>query len=142
VFLASQVKANDRGFLSKDITVKELIQHRGDIHHVFPKEYLKANDKKKNDYNQIANYVYMQQEINIQVGKKPPNVYFAELQHQCNGGEKKYGGITDMNSLKGNLAMNCVPEAVFNMEVSDYETFQSERRKMMALKIKGYYMSL
>jgi hypothetical protein len=37
VFLASQVKDNDRGFLSKEISVNNLIMHRGDIHHIFPK---------------------------------------------------------------------------------------------------------
>ena len=39
VFLASQVKANDRGFLSKDVLVGDLISLRGDIHHLFPKDY-------------------------------------------------------------------------------------------------------
>ena len=41
VFLAAQVKENDRGFLSKEISVNNLIIHRGDIHHIFPKNYLK-----------------------------------------------------------------------------------------------------
>ena len=39
VYLASQVKANDRGFLSSDITVNNMISHKGDIHHIFPKDY-------------------------------------------------------------------------------------------------------
>ncbi|MFA7289816.1 MAG: DUF262 domain-containing protein, partial [Melioribacteraceae bacterium] len=38
VFLAAQVKANDRGFLSKDVLVSDLISLRGDIHHLFPKD--------------------------------------------------------------------------------------------------------
>ncbi|MFP4529491.1 MAG: DUF262 domain-containing protein, partial [Candidatus Kapaibacterium sp.] len=41
VFLAAQCKLNDRGFLSKSITVKDLIEQRGDVHHLFPREYLK-----------------------------------------------------------------------------------------------------
>jgi hypothetical protein len=41
VFLASQVKNNDKGFLSKEITVKDLIELKGDVHHIFPREYLK-----------------------------------------------------------------------------------------------------
>lgn len=59
VFLASQVKANDRGFLSKDVLVSDLISLRGDIHHLFPKDYLKNNGLDRSKYNQIANYVYM-----------------------------------------------------------------------------------
>jgi hypothetical protein len=43
VFLAAQVKANDRGFLSKDVLVGDLISLRGDIHHLFPKDYLKKH---------------------------------------------------------------------------------------------------
>ena len=76
VFLASQVKANDRGFLSKDVLVSDLISLRGDIHHLFPKDYLKKNGLDRGKYNQIANYVYMQSEINIKVGNKPPKDYF------------------------------------------------------------------
>lgn len=63
VFLASQVKANDRGFLSKDVLVGDLISLHGDIHHLFPKDYLKRNGLDRSKYNQIANYVYMQSEI-------------------------------------------------------------------------------
>ncbi|MDR3113162.1 MAG: DUF262 domain-containing protein, partial [Endomicrobium sp.] len=39
VFLASQAKANDKGFLSKEILVRDLILEHGDIHHLFPKDY-------------------------------------------------------------------------------------------------------
>jgi len=46
VFFASQVKEGDKGFLSRDITVQNLIIHRGDIHHIFPKEYLMDSLKK------------------------------------------------------------------------------------------------
>lgn len=41
LFLAAQVKFNDKGFLSRDITVQDMIAQRGDIHHIFPREYLK-----------------------------------------------------------------------------------------------------
>ena len=41
-----------------------------------------------------------QSEINISVGAKAPKLYFQDLLKQCNGGKKKYGGITDMDELK------------------------------------------
>jgi hypothetical protein len=44
VYLAAQVKMNDPGFLSRDITVRDLISHRGDVHHLFPKNYLKKHE--------------------------------------------------------------------------------------------------
>ncbi|MCL6592101.1 MAG: DUF262 domain-containing protein [Firmicutes bacterium] len=142
VFLAAQVKANDKGFLSKDITVNDLISHKGDIHHIFPKDYLKKNGLTRGQYNQIANYVYMQSEINIKIGNVAPKAYFAELTKQCNGGGLKYGGIDNMEMLKDNLRMNCIPESIFEMDINDYEEFLKKRRVLMAKKIREYYFSL
>jgi hypothetical protein len=142
VYLAAQVKLKDLGFLSNDITVNDLISHRGDIHHIFPRDYLKKNGLKRGQYNQIANYVYMQSEINIKVGKKAPEEYFSELNQQCQSGGLKYGGICDLNKLNENLAMNCVPKEIFSMSIKDYEKFLELRRKLIAEKIKKYYFSL
>lgn len=142
VFLASQVNSNDKGFLSKEIRVKDLISHKGDIHHIFPRDYLKKQGLTRSKYNQIANYVYMQSEINIQVGNHSPKQYFEDLLDQCRGGVVKYGGIIDINELKINLKMNCIPEAIFDMTIDEYEEFLIERRKLMAQKIKKYYFSL
>lgn len=142
VYLASQVKMNDKGFLSRDITVKDLITHRGDIHHVFPRDYLKEKDVKRGQYNQIANYVYMQSEINVKIGNKAPFLYFGELIEQCNGGVLKYGGINDTESLKDNLKVNCIPGSTFTMDINSYDNFLKSRRILMASKIKDYYSSL
>ncbi|KQC11930.1 MAG: hypothetical protein APR63_11990 [Desulfuromonas sp. SDB] len=142
VYLAAQAKENDRGFLSKEITVQDLITHRGDIHHIFPREYLKKFDLKRGRYNQIANFVYMQSEINIAIGKKSPNVYFQELVDQVNGKKTKYGAIDDKKELMKNLKVNCIPEDIFDMDIDKYDEFLVKRRKLMAEKIKKYYFSL
>jgi hypothetical protein len=142
VFLASQVKDNDRGFLSKEISVNNLIMHRGDIHHIFPKNYLKKAGLTRSKYNQIANYVYMQQEVNIKVGNKAPETYFSEVLEQCHSGELKYGAIANKEELSKNLEENCIPESVFTMTIENYQEFLMERRKLMAKKIKSYYYSL
>ncbi len=142
VYLASQVKANDKGFLSKDITIGDLILFRGDIHHIFPKNYLKKEGFERGKYNQIANYVYMQQEVNIQIGDKSPEVYFEKVLNQCHNKELIYGGINDSHELHSNLKSNCIPESIFTMNIGDYEEFLIARRKLMAEKIKNYYHSL
>lgn len=142
VFLASQVKDNDRGFLSKEISVNNLIMHRGDIHHIFPKNYLKKAGLTRSKYNQIANYVYMQQEVNIKVGNKAPETYFSEVLEQCHSGELKYGAIATKEELSKNLKENCIPESVFSMTIENYREFLMARRKLMAKKIKAYYYSL
>ena len=142
VFLASQVKANDRGFLSKDVLVGDLISIRGDIHHLFPKDYLKKNGLDRSKYNQIANYVYMQSEINIKVGNKPPKDYFELIKTQMQGNNQQVSGLATEQQLLDNLKMNCVPTEIQEMRIDDYNDFLSLRRKMMAQKIKEYYQTL
>jgi hypothetical protein len=132
VFLASQVKANDRGFLSKDVLVSDLISLRGDIHHLFPKDYLKKNGLDRGKYNQIANYVYMQSEINIKVGNKPPKDYFELIKTQMNSNNRLVSGLSTEHELLGNLKMNCVPIEIIEMNIEDYNDFLILRRKLMA----------
>lgn len=142
IYLASQVKANDKGFLSKDVLVSDLILLRGDIHHIFPKDYLKRNGFERNKYNQIANYVYMQQEINIKVGNKAPDTYLSLLIENFTNNKNKFSGIKNHEELIKNFEMHCIPRSIINSKFSDYEDFLHERRKLMALKIKDYYFSL
>jgi len=142
VFLAAQVKMNDKGFLSRDITVRELIELKGDVHHIFPREYLKKQGYNRGFYNQIANYVMAQSEINIKIGAKAPNIYFQEIIQQCKGGKLKYGGIISVEELQKNMEMHCIPDNIINMDASNYEQFLEERRKLMAMKIKNYFLKL
>ncbi len=142
VFLASQVKSNDRGFLSKDVLISNLIEHRGDIHHLFPKDYLKKNGLERGMYNQIANYVYMQSEINIKVGNKPPKDYFESIQKQIFEGNHELSGLSSNEQMLENLKMNCIPYEIQNMSIDHYQEFLVARRKLMADKMREYYFSL
>lgn len=142
VFLAAQVKFNDKGFLSKDITVDDLISFKGDIHHLFPKDYLKKNGLARGKYNQIANYVYMQSEINIKVGNKSPKEYFNIIKSHIASNNSSLTGLLTEEELIDNLEMNCIPLNIAEMEIDVYDMFLLERRKLMALKIKKYYFSL
>lgn len=142
VYLAAQVKGNDRGFLSKDVLVSDLISLRGDIHHLFPKDYLKKNGLDRSKYNQIANYVYMQSEINIKVGNKSPNDYFEVITNQMLDKNKQVSGLSTHQELLGNLQMNSVPSDIMQMSIDDYNDFLTARRKLMAKKIKVFYHSL
>ncbi len=142
VFLAAQVKASDKGFLSKNVSVGDLISLRGDIHHLFPKDYLKKNSLDRSKYNQIANYVYMQSEINIKVGNKPPKDYFEMINSQIAGGDNLLSGISSSDELLENLKANCIPAEIMEMDVDDYPEFLDMRRKLMAKKMRDYYFSL
>lgn len=141
VFLASQVKANDRGFLSRDVLVSDLISLRGDVHHLFPRDYLKKNGLERGKYNQIANYVYMQSEINIKVGNKPPKDYFELVNSQIENGNRLVSGISSREEMLDNLRANCVPTEIMDMTIEDYPEFLNLRRRLMANKIKDYYFA-
>ena len=142
VFLAAQVYFNDKGFLSRDITVRDLITHRGDVHHLFPKNYLKGNGLQRGKYNQIANYVMMQSEINIAIGDKSPSEYFTKLLEHCNNGSAAFGAITETDEMQENFNMHCIPSGMENKTIEHYEEFLLERRKLMAKKISDYYWHL
>lgn len=142
-FIIAQIKLNNRAFLSRDINVRTLVEGRGDIHHIFPKDYLQKNGKNNRSvYNQIANFAMLQTEVNIQIGNKAPNEYMKTIIEQCNGQENKYGAINNMEDLHKNMEENCIPESLIYMTINDYEEFLKERRKLMANKIKQYYESL
>ena len=142
VYLAAQVKANDKGFLSRDITVGDLITHKGDIHHIFPKNYLKKNGLQRGKYNQIANYVMMQSEINIAIRDRSPKEYFSELIENCKKGVSQYGAIVDPAELKHNFSMHCIPDGMENKTIDNYNDFLIERQKLVANKIMNYYKKL
>ena len=142
IFRAARVCDEDKGFLSKDITVRSLVSERGDVHHIFPRQYLRKNGLQRKDYNQLANFVYTQQEINIQISSKPPKEYMADVKSQCEGGSIKYGGINNLDELKKNLDENCIPESIFDGTITNYNLFLEQRRKLMAEKIKKYYFNL
>jgi hypothetical protein len=141
-FIAAQVRANDKGLLSRDITVRELVNHLGDIHHIFPRDLLKKAGYTRSEYNQIANYAYTQEEINIKVGNKSPRTYLGEVISQCEGGPARYGAISAMDELKENLAANCVPWAATAFGVEQFADFLTLRRASMAHKIRRYYQTL
>jgi hypothetical protein len=142
LYLAAQAKMNDKGFLSKDITVCDLISYRGDVHHIFPKNFLKSNGLSRGKYNQVANYVMMQSEINISIKDRPPAEYFGDLIRECESGNSAYGAINESKELNENFKLHCIPAGIENMQFENYEDFLEKRRELMAHKIRDYYQLL
>jgi hypothetical protein len=141
-YKAAQAKLGDKGFLSRDITVRDLLLNRNDVHHLFPKNHLKKNGLQRGRYNQIANFVLAQSEINIAIGDQAPEKYFADLRDQVSGGKKRYGGIVDETELRANLQANCIPEGMLDGTLKAYDDFLAARRSLMAGKIKQWFESL
>ena len=142
MFLVAQVKEHDKGFLSTQIDVETMLENRGDIHHLFPKKYLTKHGIPQAQYNQIANYVFLQQEINIKISDDAPCIYMAEVRKQCTTKQPVYGGIVDTAILNENLRQNCIPDGFELMDINDYSDFLAKRRELMAEKIHRYYNSL
>ena len=141
-YQAAQVKLGDKGFLSRDITVLDLLMNRSDVHHIYPRNYLKKKGLSRGRYNQISNFVLAQSEINIAIGDKPPATYFPEVADQCSGGAKKYGGISDLDEMRHNFRMSCLPEALLDGDIPPYDEFLEERRRLMAQRIKTWFEAL
>ncbi|MBC7298918.1 MAG: DUF262 domain-containing protein [Tetrasphaera sp.] len=142
-FLAAQVAAGSRGFLSKSITVAAMHEHSGDIHHIVPKDYLQKNGyPDRSDYNQVANYALTETSINIAISNRPPADYMRVLATQVETGVLSLGEITDTQDLARNLAENAVPAELETVTAGSYQEFLVERRRMMAAVIRDYYQRL
>lgn len=143
VFLAAQIFFNDISFLSNNVPVRELIALGGDVHHIFPKQYLIDHHFDKTRYNQEGNFVFLDRPVNISVGKKAPKEYLQEAKDRCLGDSNTATGlINDIDKFYANLEANCVPAETINMDYISYDDFLEKRRKMMANKIKKYYYAL
>jgi hypothetical protein len=146
VYTAAQICRKETSMLSANISIENLLS-AGDVHHIFPKGYLKqCGITDKTQYNQVANYVYLDTSINIAIGKQAPNEYFPKARKTARGepfpDKEIIGTLTCEQDFWNSLAVNSVPSNVVEMTAENYPEFLNERRKLMALKIKDYYYSL
>lgn len=143
VFLAAQIYFGDNALFSNGTKVGYLITLMGDVHHIFPKQYLRKsgyNDKRQ--YNQIANFTYLDTQVNKAISNDAPCVYFKNAVDACRTGVSLYGNITDVDILYKNMEDNCIPAEIVSMDYTNYDNFLISRRRMMARKIRLYYEHL
>lgn len=142
-FLAAQVHAGTRGFLSKNVTVASMIEEVGDIHHVVPKNYLiKQGINDRSVYNQIANFALTETPINIAIKDKEPTDYMSVVDSQLADGVLRLGEITSEQELEANLRANAIPSSLRTTTADSYQAFLRERRSLMAQIIREYYLAL
>ena len=93
-----------------------------EIHHLFPKEYLKSMGfKDSKTINQVANYAYLEWQDNDGISNDPPSKYYMRYTLK----------VTD-----GMIYLHALPK---DWEHMTYETFLVERRKKMAEVIRDAY---
>ncbi len=142
-FLAAQINLNCNSLFMHGTMVSDLINISGDVHHIFPKAYLRSNGvDSKGRYNQVANYTYLDTQVNKAVSDDAPNVYFGKAIEQCESGNIAFGNISTREALNENLLENAIPLETVSMTVKDYDTFLIERRFLMAKLIERYYKNL
>lgn len=142
-FLAAQINLNCNSLFMHGTMVSDLLNISGDVHHIFPKAYLRSNGvNTKIKYNQVANYIYLDTQVNKAIRDDAPNIYFGKVLDQCSTKNAVIGNITDCDRLKKNLEQNAVPETVVHMTVKEYDKFLEQRRYLMAKLIEKYYKSL
>lgn len=142
-FLAAQVNMNCNSLFMHGTMISDLINISGDVHHIFPKAYLKRNGvEAKGRYNQVANYTYLDTQVNKAVRDDAPNIYFGKVIEQCENGNIAFGNISDKGTMMKNLEENAIPYDVVEMTIDDYDRFLEERRFLMAKLVERYYKSL
>lgn len=135
VYLASLIFF-DVEVLFSDIKLKDFLKPQFkskkniiELHHIYPKQYLIKEFKlNKKEYNQIANFIYIEYKDNIKISDKKPSEYWGEFIENLN-----------QEQLQEIYKTYDLPEQFPNMEYFD---FLKERRKLMAQKIKNYFYQL
>lgn len=97
-------------------------------HHLFPKAYLKSKGYTDSKINQMANYAFIDWKDNMDILGDAPSIYYPIV---CEG--KSEEEILRMEEE------NALPHGWENML---YEDFLTERRKLMAAKIKAAFEQL
>lgn len=129
IFQMSQIHAKSHAWLEKDKFTADTINEQGNIHHIFPKAYLRKNGFKQSKYNQVANYVWITQPRNLEIDDRAPKDYMTDMETT-----KYHSGENDQ--------ANAIPKDLNELDYHQYDHFLNERRKLMAQNIRRFFNSL
>ena len=96
----------------------------------------------KSGIHQIANYVFAEQSTNIKIGKNAPHQYLTKVRDQMANRIFDISTLESEEQLLINLRENDIPLSILEFAEDGYQDFLTERRKLMAIKIKEYYLNL
>ena len=97
----------------------------------------------KHEYNQVANYAYLDTPLNIKIGKKAPKEYLNEALNAIKGTQdSSFKTLKSEVEFRQNLEDNCIPVEILDMDCTNYQAFLEARRAKMTDLIKQYYYSL
>lgn len=96
--------------------------HKLQFHHIFPKALLK-NHYTTREADDIANLAFISGKTNRQILAKPPKAYFP--QHIEKAGQEAFDS-------------QCIPTDPNLLELADYKSFLSERRRLISKRLNEY----
>ena len=96
----------------------------------------------RRQYNQVVNFVYTEQATNIKVGKLAPKDYMNKVITEIKDNTFNISTIDSNDILEMNLEDNDIPQYIMEADTSNYNSFLEDRRKLMAQKIKAFYLEL
>lgn len=99
-----------------------------ELHHLFPKKYLKDNGFKNKEINQVANYAFIEWSDNMEISDEPPSTYFI----------KEVKGMTEQEIINM-LEPHALP---YKWVQLDYYDFLEKRRILMAKIIRDGFDKL
>ena len=84
--------------------------NRSDVHHVYPRNYLKQGAR-EGRYNQIANLLAREDQHRHW---RQTATILSGFDRQCDGGKKKYGGLQEKDLPR--ISMHCIPRAMLTAD--------------------------
>ncbi len=96
------------------------------VHHIFPKSVLYKANYDRAVVNAIANFCFLTQDTNLQIGNREPEEYFAEA-------ERKHPGV---------LASQWIPTDPELWKIDRYEDFLAARRELLASAAQSFLSEL
>ena len=97
-----------------------------ELHHIFPKAYLRENEVSPSDANNFGNYAFQTRKTNRGIGNREPVDYMREV----------------VEHLPGALESQWVPTNPDRWKVENYQEFLAERRHLLAEAANEFMESL
>lgn len=138
ILQAAQIFAGEKAFLSTSIPVSQIVHDHIDPTPVFSPAAMRKSSVAKSRVMLAPNLITAHDEIAEFIGDRLPSNYLADIK----AGKSGFEGLISGGELDNHLKQHCIPENIFSYTVSDFETFMTERRKLIAAKLRVYYNSL
>ena len=140
IYTVSKIKEGNNVLFSNSTLKEHLrpetksIKSSVEVHHIFPKNYLIKNGiTEKTEFNQQANYIYIEYPDNIKISDQSPEEYWPMM---IDAMESEYIKQEIIDNYVGYYDL---PNEFWNM---NYSEFLEARRVLMAKSIRRYFERL